>query len=294
VRTFVVGTSGQLARELRSAASPTTLSLVDPVPVDLADRAALEDVLNRAAPALVLNAGAYTAVDRAESEAERAFAVNARGPAHLASWCERNGACLIHVSTDYVFDGSKQSGYVEDDQPAPLNVYGASKLAGEQAVQSALSRHVILRTSWVYSAHGHNFVKTIARLARERSELRVVADQHGCPTSAAELAKAMLALGHRHAQGQALPWGTYHFTGQGQTTWHALAEAVVEETLEPGRARPSVVPITTAEYPTPARRPLSSVLDTSKFSRTFGLPLVPWRESLRAVARELSAPTGTS
>lgn len=289
MRAVVIGTTGQLAIELHRAKRPAGFELLAPHKLELANAAEVEAWLDASKPALVVNAAAYTAVDRAEAERDRAFAINATGPLTLARWCERHGAALVHVSTDYVFDGSKHEGYVPEDVTAPLSVYGASKLAGEEHVRSTAARHLILRTSWVFSAHGQNFVKTMLRLARERDELRVVADQVGRPTPAAELARVLWSACEGLASGREPAWGTYHVAGAGSTNWHAFAEAIVlEQQPFTGRA-PRVVPITTADYPTPARRPTSSILDTSSFEQRFGIELRPWRDGLRDVVRELLA-----
>jgi dTDP-4-dehydrorhamnose reductase len=255
----------------------------------LADAAALRRLLARSRPELVLNAAAYTAVDKAESETERAFAVNAHGPAVLAAWCQEQGAAVIHVSTDYVFDGNQSRPYTEDDATNPQNVYGASKLKGELELRTKLERHVVLRTSWVFSAHGHNFVKTILRLASERPELRVVDDQRGRPTPAADLARAMLSLAEQLAQTRELAWGTYHFAGAGATTWHGFAKAILEARYPAASSRPKLTAITSAEFPTPAPRPGNSVLDTSRFEHVFGIAIAPWRDGLRSVVDELNS-----
>jgi dTDP-4-dehydrorhamnose reductase len=290
MRAVVIGTSGQLATELRRQVASTRLELAPAERVDLAQAAQVSALLDRLAPQLVINAAAYTAVDRAESEPQQAAAVNTDGPARLARWCAANGAALLHVSTDYVFDGQKSGPYTEEDATEPMSVYGRTKLGGEVAVRGALERHVILRTSWVFSAHGQNFVKTMLRLARERDELRVVADQHGRPTSAADLARVLLVLAERYAAGDALPWGTYHFAGRGSTTWHGFAQAIVKEQAAFTAREPRVTPITTADYPTPARRPANSVLDTSRFESSFGLSPRPWLDDLREVVQQLAAP----
>lgn len=285
---LVVGTSGQLATALHRLGSSLGSRLLPATPLDLADSAQLVGQLDALRPSVVLNAGAYTAVDKAETERERAFAVNADGPGTLASWCAANGAALIHVSTDYVFDGTKSGPYLEDDATGPLGVYGASKLAGEQAIAERLTEHVILRVSWVFSATGQNFVKTMLRLASQRDELRVVADQVGKPTSASELARVMLQLVERlHEPG--FPWGTYHFACPDSTSWHAFAQAIVDEQAPLTGRRPVVTPISTADYPTPARRPANSVLDCSRFQRAFELTPRAWRDELPSIVRELVA-----
>lgn len=290
MRLMVIGTSGQLATELHAQAPAGQLEVVPATRVDLTQPEQVLALLDRHRPGLVLNAAAYTAVDRAESEAELAHAVNGRGPRLLAEWCRAHDAALFHVSTDYVFDGRKPSAYVESDRPAPLGVYGASKLEGELAVQAALERHLIVRTSWVFSAHGNNFVKTMLRLARERDELRVVADQLGRPTAAADLARVLWLLAQRVAQGSELDWGTYHFAGAGETSWWGLAEATVAEQASLTGRRPAVTAIATADYPTPAERPKNSRLDTSRFEDAFGISPRPWRDDLREVVRQLVAP----
>lgn len=285
MQAVVIGTSGQLAIELRRRPRPPGLELLPPVKLDVTDSVSLRRELDRLRPDVVLNASAYTAVDKAEVDAERAFAVNARGPEALAEWCADHSAPLIHVSTDYVFNGQKQAAYDEDDDTAPLSVYGASKLAGEQAVRTRCE-HVVLRTSWVFSVHGQNFVKTMLRLAAERDELRVVADQQGRPTAASDLADAVLLVASR-IQAGAPRFGTFHFAGGGDTTWHGFAQAIVDEQSAHTGKRPRVTPIATHEYPTPAKRPASSVLATGRFEQAFGLSPRPWRDGLREVVSEL-------
>ncbi len=290
LRLLVTGAQGQLGRELllrgqRQGFAVTGLGRAE---LDIADAAAVERAVAAAAPQIVVNAAAYTAVDLAESEPERAFAINADGPRHLARACAAHGLPLIHVSTDYVFDGTKSGGYREDDPVAPLNVYGASKEAGERAVREELAAHLILRTSWVYGAHGRNFVLTMLQLADKQDLLKVVGDQHGCPTSAADLAEAILVLSRRAGSGDE-GWGTFHFAGAGVTSWHGFAVAVMELCRSAGGAAPRVVPITTAEFPRPARRPASSVLDCARIGAVHGIVPRPWREALADVGRELRA-----
>ena len=290
MRAIVIGTSGQLAIELRRRPCPEGLELLPAVKLDVTDAAGLTSKLDELRPELVLNASAYTAVDRAENERERAFAVNAGGPRALAEWCTQRGAALVHVSTDYVFDGSKRGPYVETDATAPIGAYGESKLAGEEAVRSGCAQHVILRTSWVFSAHGQNFLKTMLRLAAERDELRVVADQHGRPTAASDLADAMLLVASRIRAGTP-SFGTYHFAGAGETTWHGFAQAIVEEQARLTGKKPRVSPIATHEYPTPARRPANSVLATSALELDYGMVPRPWLDGAREAIGELvSAP----
>lgn len=284
----VIGTSGQLAIELRRQPAPAGVELVPAYKVDLADATAVKAYLDHTQPALIINAGAYTAVDKAESERERAFAVNAAGPGTLASWCVKHNAALVHVSTDYVFAGSKVGPYNESDDTAPLGVYGQSKLAGENAIRSAIEQYVIVRTSWVFSAHGSNFVKTMLRLAAERDELRVVADQYGRPTAASDLAVALWQVAARIQSGTPR-FGTFHFAGAGETTWHGFAQAIVDEQARYTGKRPRVTPIATHEYPTPARRPQNSILSTNAFEQAFKLTPRPWPHGLSEVVSELLA-----
>ncbi len=288
MNSIIIGTAGQLATELHRQAEG--LQLHPPQKVDVADERAVHALLDEERPALVINASAYTAVDRAEQDRERAFAVNADGPRYLARWCAANGAALIHVSTDYVFNGAKLAAYVEDDPVGPLNVYGESKLAGEVAIREELEQHLIVRTSWVFSAHGQNFVKTMRRLAGERDELRVIADQWGRPTSAADLAGAVWRLTReRLIDGAPMAWGTYHLANAEPTTWHGFAEAVVELEARHSSRRPIVRPIPTTDYPTPAKRPANSVLNTALFEATFGFGLRSFRLALSDVMDELQA-----
>jgi dTDP-4-dehydrorhamnose reductase len=205
----------------------------------------------------------------------------------LARACAAAGVPLIHVSTDYVFDGTKASAYREDDAIAPLGVYGASKAAGEDAVRRGYARHLILRTSWVYGRYGTNFLKTVLRLASERDSLRIVADQRGCPTATDDLAEAILTLAPRLAGGDAA-WGTYHFAGRGVTTWHGLAQEIVDQQAPLTGRRPEVIPITTAEYPTRARRPANSELDCAKFAATCRFQPKPWQQRVREVVGSLT------
>jgi len=241
----------------------------------------LAALVERVAPAIVVNAAAYTAVDKAEDDVDAAFRTNAEAPGVLARACALRDIPFVHYSTDYVFDGQGSRPYREDDPTAPLGVYGASKLAGEDAVRSVGGRHLILRTAWVYGRHGHNFIKTMLRLGADRDELRVVADQVGTPTPAALIADVTTELlGLRDA-----PSGTFHLTPRGETSWHGFAEAVFEEALARGliSRAPKVIPIATSEYPTRARRPAYSCLDIGKVEAHVGRRLPEWSDSLRRV-----------
>jgi dTDP-4-dehydrorhamnose reductase len=285
---LVFGADGQLGHELsaRAARAGTSLFGVRRAEADITNAEAVASVIARKSPSIVVNAAAYTKVDRAETEVDEAYRANATGPAVLAAACAAARLPLLHISTDYVFDGTKPTAYVEDDPIAPLGVYGQSKAAGETSVRDALERHVILRTAWVYGVYGANFLKTMVRLAAERDELRVVADQRGCPTGTADIADAILSIAPRLARHDRL-WGTYHFVGHGATTWYGFANEIVDAQAKFTNRRPRVVPITTAEFPTPAKRPANSELDTSRFIATFGFEAADWRQRTREVVSNL-------
>lgn len=293
MKILIFGADGQVGREVCRAARPATFELVslNKTACDITEPEAITKTLARQRPGLALNLAAYTAVDRAESEPEMAWAVNCAGAANIAAACRETATPLIHLSTDYVFDGRKSGPYQEADAVNPLNVYGRSKEAGERAVRAAVMHHVILRTAWVYGAHGTNFVKTILRLATERPVLHVVADQQGCPTAAADIASALITMAGEIERGRA-DWGTFHFAGAGSTSWHGFAEEIVRLAATFGaRLRatgPRIEPITTDQYVTPARRPMNSRLDCHKIAASFGISAPPWRSSLAAVVRELS------
>jgi dTDP-4-dehydrorhamnose reductase len=288
MKLLVLGAGGQVGHELCRLAWPAKYEIAafDHHRLDIAQREAVAAAAARERPDIVIHAAAYTAVDRAESEPDVAWAGNCTGPANLAAACHDAAIPLIHLSTDYVFDGSKTGPYREDDPVKPLGLYGESKEAGERAVRDALVRHVILRTAWVYSAHGHNFVKTMLRLAAERPVLRVVADQIGSPTSAADIAAAIGAIVRQLDAGNNR-WGTYHFAGGGAVSWHGFAEAIFELATRWRGPPPRVEAITTADYPTPARRPANSVLDCSRIDAVFGIVPRPWRQALAEVIGEL-------
>jgi dTDP-4-dehydrorhamnose reductase len=289
---LVTGGTGQLATALAASATVPIVRVGRPA-FDFDRPDSIEAAFRDAAPRLVVNAAAYTAVDAAETDADAAYRANRDGPATLARLCAEAGVPLIHVSTDYVFDGAKGAPYVETDAVAPQGVYGASKLAGEEAVLAACSQAIVLRTSWVHAATGRNFVLTMLNLAKTRDRLRVVADQFGCPTAAPDLAAAILAIAARI---QAAGWqqrfgGVFHAAGTGWTTWHGLACAVFEEAARHGVKIPRVDPITTAEYPTKAQRPADSRLDCGKLAAVFDVRLPPWRPSLTRVIDAVFAPS---
>ena len=287
----VVGRQGQVAAALAKAASGRGLraKFAGRPDADLRDKKSLERFILGTRADLIINAAAYTGVDQAEAEPELAFQINAAGPEALARIAARRNLPLVHLSTDYVFDGSKRSPYREDDRVAPLSVYGTTKAAGEEAIRQVQSHHIILRTSWVFSETGSNFVKTMLKLAKSRDEIAVIDDQFGRPTYAADLANAILDLAPHLTQTTAEPaWGTYHIAGAGETTWYGFAREIFAHGAAAGAKVPRVRPITTADYPLPAQRPPYSVLDTTKIEKTFGIKLRPWCEGLGACMRELS------
>lgn len=289
---LVFGANGQVGQELLHALLPlgevvgTTRSGVRPdggacLKADFADAESVVAVLEATQPARVINAAAYTAVDKAENEPVSAQAANAETPGEIARWCAANDVPLVHYSTDYVFDGAGVRPYRPDDATAPLGVYGASKLAGEQAIRAAGGRHLIFRTSWVYAAHGQNFLRTMLRVGADRDVLRVVADQIGTPTPAALIADVTT----RVLGGDCARSGIWHLTATGETSWHGFAEAIFNGAVERGliTRAPRVEAITTADYPTPARRPAYSRLDTATLGRDFGVALPDWRTALGGV-----------
>ncbi len=287
---LVLGGSGQVGTALGRLALPKGVGLVAPPrsTCDLADSASVAATVAARPWAAVINAAAYTAVDRAETEIAAAWTLNALGPAVLAEATARAGIPLVHVSTDYVFSGALDRPYREDDPIGPIGVYGASKEGGEQAVRTAHPRHAILRTAWLVSPYGTNFLKTMLRLAAEREEIRVVADQIGCPTSADDVAEALLAAALRLADDPAAPTGTFHAVNAGETTWAGFASAIMAASAARGGPSARIVPITTADYPTPARRPANSRLATDRLAAAFDIRLRPWQEATEAIVAELS------
>ena len=280
------GATGQMARETiaRAPRHGVVLTALTRQEADLSDPAAIERIVEAADADLVINAAAYTAVDKAQAERDAAFEVNALAPAAMARACARRGLPLVHVSTDYVFNGGGSRPWREDDATAPVNVYGDSKLAGERAIAEAGARAAILRTSWVFSAHGANFVKTMLRLA-DREEVRVVDDQFGRPTFAGDLAEAALAVGRRLARDRDAATGLFHFAGEGAVSWFEFAAAIF---AAKGPPVPRVVPIPTRDYPTPAARPANSVLDCARIESAFGIVPRSWRDGLNETLAELA------
>lgn len=287
VTILVTGGTGQLATAL-AASGGRRVRVVGRPGFDFDRPESVEAAFRAASPALVVNAAAYTGVDAAETDAEAAFRANRDGPALLARLCAASGAPLIHISTDYVFDGLKGAPYIETDPTSAQGVYGGSKLAGEYAVLDACPGALVLRTSWVYAPTGKNFVRTMLGAARKTNHLRVVADQKGCPTTAADLATAILAIAERGWR----EGGVFHAAGTGWTTWHGLAVAAFEDAARHGLTPPEVTPIATADWPTPARRPPDSRLDCDRLAEVLGVRLPHWRDSLRATVDAIFANEG--
>lgn len=290
MRILIFGKGGQVGRELARTFAPLgenrALGRAD---VDLTNVSALQNSIREYQPNLIVNAAAYTAVDQAEREHKLAHAINALAPQVMADEAAAHGAWLIHYSTDYVFDGSLQRPYREDDAPNPLSVYGITKLEGERAISASGAKHVILRTSWVYGVYGRNFVKTMLRLAHERDELSIVDDQIGAPTWSRMIAETTACIASRLPYLGDAAQGIYHLTAAGKTSWRRFAEAIFEAAKL--ARRPRVQPITTAAYPTPARRPLNSMLDNSKLQKTFGLAQPDWHQCLRLCLQDMHVET---
>lgn len=301
MRILLLGANGQVGFELARSLAPlgelVCASRDGKMPggaaclaADLGSPASLAAALDSTQADVIVNAAAYTAVDRAEDEPQLAQRINARALAEIGAWAASNNALVVHYSTDYVFDGSGTKPYREIDAVAPLGVYGASKLAGEIALRASGCDHLILRTAWVYAARGHNFLRTMLRLARDRDELRIVADQHGAPTPARLISAATAAVLAQRMGGREMKPGTYHLCAAGQCTWFDFAGAIFARAQAAGLIErvPRLVPIATAGYPTPARRPAYSVLDCSRIRDAFGLRLPTWQAGLDAVIGELA------
>ncbi|UHD47690.1 dTDP-4-dehydrorhamnose reductase [Aureimonas altamirensis] len=281
MKLLVTGRDGQVAQALLTRQTDDLqIEALGRPTLDLTDPSSIHRAIAAFRPDVIVNAAAYTAVDKAESEEETAFAVNATGAGNVAAAAAAAGLPIIHISTDYVFPGDKATPYVETDPTGPQGAYGRSKLAGEAAVAAANPRHVILRTAWVYGPYGNNFLKTMLRLAETRDTLRVVADQHGTPTFAPDIAEGILAVAERLVSDAKAPAGVFHMVSAGETTWAGFAEEIFRQSAALGGAAATVEPIGTSEYPTPARRPANSRLDTNLFIRTFGYRLPKWQSGI--------------
>lgn len=283
LRPIIYGSGGQLGWALmkrleRDGLKPLGLDLPTH---DITDRKKVYGTIDKERPNIIINTSAYTAVDQAERDEIKAFRVNRDGPSILAEACSKYGIPLIHISTDYVFDGEKDNPYFEYEPIHPIGVYGRSKSAGEEEVRQSLSSHIIIRTAWLYGIHGNNFVKTMIRLGREREELKVVDDQYGCPTFSGDLAEAIIHIMDSVNRREQIEWGTYHYCGEGRTSWYRFAHKIIEIAKKHIRLKVSqIIPIKTTEYPTLAQRPSYSVLSCEKIKRNFGIQLKPWETSL--------------
>ncbi len=290
MKILIVGAKGQLGCELVRQARHYSATLQAPTraQMDITAITQVQEVITRFRPTLVINAAAFTNVDGAETETEAAFAANSSGPENLAQCCSNDHIALIHVSTDFVFDGKKGQPYTEDDPIGPLGVYGRSKAEGEAKIRAMVNEHIIVRTSWLYGVYGRSFVSTMLNLARDNKNIRVVNDQYGSPTSAADLAVALLQIAARIAKRSTIPWGTYHYSGQGITTWHEFAENILKIAADKTAMHlPCVEPITTDEFPTKAMRPAFSALDCRRIAKRFGIHPKPWKQSLKATINRI-------
>jgi dTDP-4-dehydrorhamnose reductase len=295
MKLLITGAHGQLGRGIIDASQSKGCRVQAPSEedLDITDLAKVDRIITDLQPDLVINTAAYTQVDNAETEEALAFKINKTGCTHLAQICASNQIPLIHISTDYVFDGQKDAPYLETDPISPLGVYGRSKAEGEIEIRTILKEHIILRTSWLYGIHGQNFVKTMIRLATGQKEIRVVADQYGSPTNATDLARTILTLcDHLHSKPK-INWGTYHYCGAGVISWHTFAKKIMELTRLHGDAPTATVePVTTADYPTRAARPVFSALDCSHIRKHFRISPQPWQKSLEKTIRKLVAAPG--
>lgn len=288
IKVMVVGSAGQVGQELvKRAPSEWRILATDRSQLDITDAQQVNSVVSSFCPDVIINAAAYTAVDKAESEPELAFAINRDGPRYLARAANACDAAFIHISTDYVFSGDKEGLYCESDMTGPTGVYGQSKLDGERAVAEECPEHIILRTAWVFGEYGANFVKTMVRLAREREQLSIVGDQYGSPTYAGDIADALLSIAEKALQPtERNIWGTYHFSGDEYVCWAEFASAIIDSAYfcELIARKPSIRAIATSEYPTPAKRPANSKLDCSKIQEVFGINASNWRAALSNIA----------
>ena len=295
MKLLIIGSKGQLGSELVRKCKRNDFSFLglDLPEFNITDPSCVEKTLADFKPSIVINASAYTNVDKAETEQEIAFSVNSAGPVNLAVSCDKNRIPIIHVSTDYVFDGSKGQSYSESDTVSPLGVYGKSKEEGESKLRSILKQHIILRTSWLYGTYGNNFVKTMLKLGKEKERIKVVSDQYGCPTCAADLAEAVIDISKQITQNFKITWGTYHYCGLGITTWYEFAKAIFDIASQYQNYKvSSVEAITTAQYPTKTKRPAFSALDCGLIKKHFGIDTKPWQESLKKTIKPMFRKSG--
>jgi len=283
MRVLITGCYGQVGHCLvQQLAGKAEVLAVDREQLDITNEAAVNDTVAEFKPDIIINAAAHTAVDKAEDEIELSYAINRDGPKFLALAAESVGATILHISTDYVFAGNKDGLYVETDETDPQGIYGQSKLAGEEAVIEACSKHIILRTAWVFGQHGNNFVKTMLRLAKDRDSLGIVGDQFGGPTYADDIAKALVTIATQMVKGRDVEYGVYHFSGAPHVSWFEFAREIFDKAVEQHilAKAPELKSITTADFPTPAKRPVNSKLDTNKVDQVFDIPASDWRSAL--------------
>ena len=291
MKILITGANGQVGKELGKVARNIGYDVIaaSREELDITKEIIVNNYINKHHPDIIINAAAYTAVDKAEDEQDIAFAINRDGAKNLAVVCKQENIPLLQISTDYVFDGSKDEAYREEDDVSPLGIYGESKWQGEEAIRSSLTKHIILRVAWVFGAHGNNFVKTMLRLGNERDELNVVADQYGGPSPAKNIAETLIELVSDYQKNKTLKWGTYHYCGNLKTSWYDFSREIFNQAFEMGLLdkKVKVNPITTAEYPTAAKRPENSMLDCSKLKTTFNINMPDWKKALQLVLIEL-------
>ena len=281
---LITGAGGQVGQELAQITTPCELIALTRSDLDIAHKHSVEEAVHAHEPDIIINAAAYTAVDKAEEEPKRAFAINRDGVRYLAKACSEKSIPLLHISTDFVFDGEKETAYTEDDPISPLGVYSQSKANGEAILRELLPEHINLRTSWVFSSNGDNFVKAMLRLGKDREELNIVSDQRGCPTSASSIAETLILIAHQYLEGKSVPWGTYHYANQPVTNRYEFARSIFAMASSIDNRRvPKLNPIPTSAYPTPARRPLNSELNCARIEQAFGIVRPDWRDELMKV-----------
>jgi dTDP-4-dehydrorhamnose reductase len=291
MKILITGAQGQVGKELVSIANQRGFDVIAAgrTQLDIAQFKNVKNYVQLYNPNIIINAAAYTAVDKAEEEQEIAYAINRDGAENLAAVCKEKNIPLLHISTDYVFDGTKSEAYSENDAVSPLGIYGISKWQGEEAIRQTLPEHIILRVAWVFGAQGNNFVKTMLRLAKDRGELNVVADQFGGPSPAKKIAETLILLAETYQKEKALEWGTYHYCGAEKTNWYDFAKEIFSQAKEKGLIDKEIKvnAITTEQYPIQAKRPINSMLDCSKIKNTFGIEMPSWKNALNEAITEL-------
>ena len=292
MKILITGAQGQVGQELVAIANQQGFDVIAAgrTELDITQLKSVESIIQSQQPDIVINAAAYTAVDKAEEDQDTAYAINRDGAANLATVCKEQNIPLLHISTDYVFDGTKKEAYSESDVTSPLGVYGISKWQGEEAIRRQCPQHIILRVAWVFGAQGNNFVKTMLRLAKDRNELNVVADQFGGPSPAKNIAETLISIAEQYEKENTLEWGTYHYCGTQKTNWCDFAKEIFQQAKAKGLINKEIKvnAITTAEYPTPAKRPANSMLDCNKIKEAFGVNMPSWKEALNKMLAELN------